>query len=284
MRLHYRFRLFALSFVVTFLLLFTNTRNLFIPNQSANPGLPFTSSEQSNTVYRQFAPAILNPQRSFAQTPVQPADQSQSSVIPSPSPTPFSASNSSSAPAAPPTTVARSEQQTNQQLTISQDFQDFIDSVVDGQAGVVRGLYVDGVLSLRIVQQPDKQPLFVSEEDGVATQFQNAALKGVTGLLAHNFLSGALFFNVQTGQEMDTVDGDGKITRYRVEKILTYQKLKPSSPTSDFIDLETNQRQSSGEVFSRVYSGQSHLTLQTCLRKGDNWSWGLLFVMATPIN
>jgi hypothetical protein len=36
------------------------------------------------------------------------------------------------------------------------------------------------------------------------------------------------------------------------------------------------------EVFYDFYSGDPHLTLQTCIEKDGDWSWGVRFILAEP--
>ena len=160
----------------------------------------------------------------------------------------------------------------------------FITSVADGQAGVVRGVYVPGVLALPVRQQPADNPTYVSPENGVATQFAAAASLGVTGLLAHNYLAGAKFFKLAEVQDVLIVYGDGAVKRYRVTAIYRYQALDPYSPYSDFVDLSTGETKSLGEVFNLVYGGGDHVTFQTCIENNGVSSWGRLFVVATPVN
>jgi hypothetical protein len=160
----------------------------------------------------------------------------------------------------------------------------FIASVADGQAGVVRGVYVPGVLALPVRQQPADNSTYVSPEVGTATQFASAAALGVTGLLAHNYLAGAEFFKLAAGQDVQIVYGDGAVKLYRVTAIYRYQALDPYSPYSDFVDLSTGETKSVGEVFTQVYTGGDHVTFQTCIANNGNPSWGRLFVIATPVN
>jgi hypothetical protein len=160
----------------------------------------------------------------------------------------------------------------------------FIASVADGQAGVVRGVYVPGVLALPVRQQPADNPTYVSPEVGTATQFASAAALGVTGLLAHNYLAGAEFFKLAAGQDVQIVYGDGAVKLYRVTAIYRYQALDPYSPYSDFVDLSTGETKSVGGVFTQVYTGGDHVTFQTCIANNGNPSWGRLFVIATPVN
>lgn len=160
---------------------------------------------------------------------------------------------------------------------------DFITTVSNGDASVIRGVFVPNVLALRVQQQPDNNDGYVSSVLGVATQFRLAAQSGVTGLLAHNYISGDLFFDLEIDQEVNIVYGDGSVQRYIISEIYEYQALQPNSTFSDFIDLETNQKLSSTQLFNQVYTGENHVTFQTCIAKDGNLTWGRLFVIATPI-
>lgn len=160
---------------------------------------------------------------------------------------------------------------------------EFADRLVNGQAGLVVGVYVPGVLEMQVEQQPEAQELYVSGERDVATQFDRAALNGVIGLLAHNTSSGILFYQMEAGADVFIVYGDGRLERYRVETISEFQKLQTFDPMSDFIDQSSGALLSSTEVFSRFYSGDRRVTFQTCLERNGDPSWGLRFIEAYPV-
>jgi hypothetical protein len=161
--------------------------------------------------------------------------------------------------------------------------QDFADAVKDGNAEKIKGLYAADVFSLRVIQQPSGKPGFVSPVEGVATQFGMASGNNVTGMLAHNFASGRYFFDLAQGNTIDVVYGDGSIKEYKVEAIKKFQALSPKSASSDFVDLDTNEKLSAAGLFSKMYTGKHHLTLQTCIQEGTEDSWGRLFVIAEPV-
>ena len=162
------------------------------------------------------------------------------------------------------------------------DYKSFVESIQDGQKGVLRGVYVAGVLALPIVQQPVGHPGFVSQNADEITQFNMAAEVGNVGLLAHNFLSGASFTSLATGQEVRLIYGDGAVEYFVVDQIYQYQALQPYSPTSEFRDLETNTTITAEELFRKVYRGERHVTFQTCIEANGNGSWGRLFIIAQP--
>jgi len=160
------------------------------------------------------------------------------------------------------------------------DFTSFVDSVKDGQAGVLRGVFRQGLFALRVVQQPPNNTSYVAASQGVVTEFHSAKDVGNFGLLAHNYLAGKDFHLLSKNQEVYVIFGDGKIEKYRVNKILRYQTFEPKSTTSNFLDLDSGERLSSTQLFAKVYKGARHLTFQTCIDKDGEPSWGRLFVIA----
>lgn len=160
----------------------------------------------------------------------------------------------------------------------------FVASVKNGQAGLVVGVYVPGALALRVRQQPANAPAYVSTSADEATQFRLAADYGAIGLLAHNYLSGALFFNLAVGQEVDIVYGNGAIHRYTIFALRHFQALRPTDPASNFVDIDNNQKTqiSNSDLFHQIYSSD-RVVFQTCITKEGNTSWGRLFILAKPI-
>jgi hypothetical protein len=158
----------------------------------------------------------------------------------------------------------------------------FIESVRDGNANALRGVYIQDVMTYPIIQQPMGYPGYVSTEDKVITQFNMAAEVGNVGLLAHNFLAGSTFTQLALGQEVNLVYGDGKIEYFVISHIYKFQALSPTSPTSKFKDIETGLTISAEELFRQVYRGERHVTFQTCIEANGVSSWGRLFVIAEP--
>lgn len=157
---------------------------------------------------------------------------------------------------------------------------EFSRRVVNGKAGALCGVYDAGVLALRVVQQPEGDAAFISDEDGTATQFQKADSYGAVGLLAHNTLAGRDFFKITAGQELILIECDGRAEPYRVAQIADYQRLTLGDLRSDFLSLDTNERQTADQVFDKFYQRPHQLTLQTCIRRGEEASWGVRFVVA----
>jgi hypothetical protein len=156
----------------------------------------------------------------------------------------------------------------------------FAAAVADGGAGL-RGVYVPGVLALRVVQPP-AGAYSVDLRPGVATQFSAASAYGVTGLLADNIASGVQFYSLAYGQEVTLIFGDGTQRRYVVGGVARYQALNPTDPYSNFVDLGTGAQISSSTLFTQMYTGGDKVTFQTCLAKDGVMAWGRLFVTAYP--
>lgn len=163
------------------------------------------------------------------------------------------------------------------------DLAAFSQSVYNGQAGVLRGVYVQDVLSYPVVQQPSFNTAYVSSADGVVTEFRAATQNGNIGLLAHNTLAGKDFDNLKLGQQVTIIYGNGKIETFVVTKVLRFAALSPYSVTSEFINLNTKTTISATQLFSDVYTGTRHLTFQTCIAYNGNDSWGRLFIIAQPV-
>ncbi len=164
----------------------------------------------------------------------------------------------------------------------SEELLAFSRRVANGRPDSVSGLYVAGILALRVVQQPADNPGFISGEEGTATQFQRADQFGAIGLLAHNTLAGRDFLRISPAEELVLIYGDGRAEHFRVSQIVDYERLTRADLRSDFLALDTNGRYTADQVFARFYQHAHRLTLQTCLARGDIADWGVRFVVAEP--
>ncbi len=162
--------------------------------------------------------------------------------------------------------------------------EEFIRQVDDSTAFGPLGLYVNGKMALRIVQQPNGDPKYVSQESDTATQFYRARLFGTIGLLAHNFLSGREFLTLQPGQDLIVVYGDRKIEHFKVSEITDYQRMTLADIHSDFMEVNSGLHSSADQVFARYYERGHVLTLQTCLARNGVSDWGVRFIMAEPVS
>jgi hypothetical protein len=148
----------------------------------------------------------------------------------------------------------------------------------------VTGVYIPNTFAFNVVQQPAGNPAYVSSAEDVITQFALASKYGSIGLMAHNNLAGATFENVIPGQTIVVIYGDGSLDYYHITAIEKYQALSPTSPYSQFVNLDTNGAVMSAEdLFMHVYANAGTLVLQTCIANGNQTSWGRMFILAEPI-
>lgn len=165
------------------------------------------------------------------------------------------------------------------------DLYSFIRDVNNGNSDQIIGLFVNGVLANQVVQQPSGSPGYVSESPDVITQFRMASQFGSTGFLAHNHLVGENFSQLGFGDIVNIVWGDGKTESFLITDIRKFQATNPTSPYSNFIDLDQeNTVLSAEQLFYQTYGIEGNLILQTCIAKDNDLSWGRLFVIAEPIN
>lgn len=228
--------------------------------------------------------SALRNQASLAQNPARVADP----VAPAQKPAPTAAKAPTQKPAAKKAASAPEVAPAEPELAAiaqpeapaADGLPGFIQQVADGRASHLVGAYVPGIFALPVVEQPEGQPNFVSEQDGVLTAYAAAQANGVTALLAHNNLSGREFAKITAGQQITLVYGDGSTRIYHVSARDEYQALDPRSPASDFIDLASGARLTSGDVFARYYASGPALVLQTCIEKDGDYYWGRLFLTA----
>jgi hypothetical protein len=160
---------------------------------------------------------------------------------------------------------------------------DFIGSIASGNPDQVVGVYAAGVLAQRVVRQPKDNPGFVTSLPDAVTQFSVASKYGSLGFLAHNDLSGVMFFELGKNDIIFVIYGDGTTRRYRVNEIRHFQALNPDSPYSDFLDLENGKALLSAEnLFFQTYGQADHVIFQTCIENNGKRTWGRLFVLAEP--
>ena len=165
----------------------------------------------------------------------------------------------------------------------AEEEQDPIQSWLNGDASQLVGVLAADLFSLPVVQQPEGDSSYISSSAGTLTQFAAASAFGSTGLLAHAALAGSQFSSLQVSESIQLVYGDGSIHHFQVVEIHTFQALQPSDPFSSFVNLQSGETLSSGQLFLQMYAGQPHLTLQTCISQDGIPAWGRLFIIAEPI-
>ncbi len=159
----------------------------------------------------------------------------------------------------------------------------FIDSLRDGNPDALRGIYIANVMAAPIMQQPSGNPWFISNDPNPVTQFSVASEVGNIGLLAHNFLAGEYFKNITENDTIVLIYGDGSTRSFKVVSIQQYQAGDPLNPWSTFKELNSGEALTAEQLFNKVYRGEYHVTLQTCIEQDGNESWGRLFIIAVPI-
>jgi hypothetical protein len=159
--------------------------------------------------------------------------------------------------------------------------QEFAAGLPSGSSQLV-GLYSVS-FAYPVLQQPQGSPGFVSTEPEKVTQFALASQYGSTGLLAHNYLAGAAFSEITTGETLTLVYGDGRILNYKVTAVEHYQALTPTSPSSNFLPVDKpGTKLTASDLFNHIYKTPGRLVLQTCIKANGNSSWGRLFIIAEP--
>ncbi len=161
----------------------------------------------------------------------------------------------------------------------------FIFSIYNSNKYSIRGLYIENVLQLPVIQQPASNPGYVSTAANTITQFGIATNYGSVGLLAHNNLAGSEFFKIDTDDTIVLVYGDGHLESYDVTEIREYQALSPNSPYSSFVNLSNPEQIITYEdLFYDTYGIGGRVVLQTCIEQNGIDSWGRLFIIADKLN
>lgn len=159
----------------------------------------------------------------------------------------------------------------------------FARSLPSGSSERVVGVFVSGKLALRVLEQPGGQPGHVTDQPNAVSHFSLAQYYGTVGLIAHNTLAGAEFFQLKSGDRIVLLRESGSRQVFTVGAIRRLQALSPWSGMSSFRDLEQpGLTLSALALFNQVYAGGHPLVLQTCITEDGNPSWGRLFVLAEP--
>jgi len=167
-------------------------------------------------------------------------------------------------------------------ITTTSSLASFIAQVKNGSSEQITGLYIQDIFSYPVIQQPSDQPAYVSTNADLVTQFSSASSFGSLGFLAHNNLAGSRFSEIENGDLISVVFGDGHFIQYQVTQIRSLQALEPTSTSSSFLDLSDNQKLTTQEVFYQTYGVRDQLILQTCISSQGLDSWGRLFIVAVP--
>lgn len=163
-------------------------------------------------------------------------------------------------------------------------FDQFVQSIANGDGSQRVGVYVEDLFQYPIVEQPSSDPAWITSNFGEVTEFRIVRQQtGNEGLIAHNYLAGGLFFSLQVGDIAELVLGDGSVIEFEIFAIEDYQALSPNSPTSNFLSLATGEKLSASDLFYRVYGGNMTLTFQTCINRDNISTWGRTFIIGEEL-
>lgn len=117
-------------------------------------------------------------------------------------------------------------------------------------------------------------PMAVTTNPMEVTLYETAYDAGVIGLLAHNYLAGQAFYQLEIGDRLYL-----NHRPYQVMNIIQYQTMNPY----EFMDLSSGDILTGEEAIRAIYLDRpGALVLQTCLEKYGNPDWGLTFWVAYP--
>lgn len=245
------------------------------PAQAQVAGLPVTGVQATST--RQQAATPMRTPRP-TQTAAS-AGSAQATLVPTAAPTTAAAE----ATGEDDTTVTLITDDQTDVLALPA-FDRFVQSVANGNSKERVGVFVEDQFQYPIVQQPANDPAWVTSNFGEVTEFRIVRQQtGNEGLIAHNYLAGGSFFNLQIGDVAQVVLGDGSVIEFEIFAIHDFQALSPNSPTSDFLNLTTGEKISASELFYMVYGGELTLTFQTCINRNNISTWGRTFVIGEEL-
>lgn len=212
-----------------------------------------------------------------------PTPQTGGAALPSPTAIPTALPTAEPTPAEDTTVTLVTDETAADALDLPV-FDQFVQSVTNGDGDQRVGVFVENLFEYPIVQQPSNDPAWITSNQGEVTEFSIVRQHtGNEGLIAHNYLAGGKFFNLQIGDIAQVVLGDGSIIEFEVVEMYDFQALSPNSPTSDFLDLDTGAKLSASELFYRVYGGNLTLTFQTCINRNNVSTWGRTFIIGEEL-
>jgi len=146
----------------------------------------------------------------------------------------------------------------------------------------VPSIYLEGIKYFRITHQPVGSFNHVTSLEDVVTSFQTAEEQGNLGLIAHNYLAGRYFSELELGDHLYLKDAQGKTRTYHLQQVLKFRAISPGNPSSYFVDLQANEVYPAADLARRIYFGSHRVVLQTCISQGDELEWGRLFLLFYP--
>ena len=164
------------------------------------------------------------------------------------------------------------------------NLESFISSVQNGNGSQIVGIYSQGNMAFEVGGQPSGNAGYVTSNSSEVTRFGLASQYGSKGFLAHNYLAGASFFNLSSGDIITLVYGDGSTQNYQIQTVRRFQALQPNSTQSSFVDLDNGGNLSASDLFYQIYNSDNPVVLQTCIENDGISTWGRLFVIAVPVS
>ncbi len=152
----------------------------------------------------------------------------------------------------------------------------------NGNPDQVVGAFIEELMAAEVVQQPLGDVDWVSPQPGTLTSYQAAEAVGVTGLLANPDQTGSSFSQMQQGQDVVIINGDGSLLTYQVAATLEFQVVTPGDPNSDLIELQYDIRMPAEVVFGGIYNGTDRVVFQTNIVRNGIINWGRMYVVAFP--
>ncbi len=158
---------------------------------------------------------------------------------------------------------------------------DFVDTVYNGKSKEIVGIYIEDKLAMPIVQQPEDDHAFISSRKDTLTQFALPADYGVIGVLAHNTEAGEAFYELELGDVVVVVYGNGATDRYEITNDEVWKAYNPQDAyNGTFESMSTRETLSLRDLFIQTYTKPDTLVFQTCYAQGSNLQWGRLFITA----
>ena len=155
---------------------------------------------------------------------------------------------------------------------------------MNGNSEQVTGIWLPNLTGLMVEEQPAGKSGFVSDQPDKVTHFQLAADFGSIGLLAHSYLAGAFFNDLELDQIITIIYGDGSTDKYKITEIRQYQALDPDNALTDFAAIDNGGKKISQEdLFYEIYNHPGRLILQTCILFNNDNQWGRKFIIATKV-
>lgn len=136
---------------------------------------------------------------------------------------------------------------------------------LNGPRAILESLERPGIWSLELRGQAGDLE-HVTGQPGQATIFEEAQGWGTLGILAHDYLAGGLFYDLDPGAVLWIRSRTGAQLNthlYQIERVYIFERLGP-----DIYQDQTGQRYRELDIYNLAYRSGSPVTLQTCYGYG----------------